>query len=306
MLNSLVGGFGSTEWLLVLLLSVFLSMAMFTITETSADRFHKRIMGMKVFTEEKNSRKLKQTDSLLKRIYGMIETRVVKYIDKQVRKGNFSKLELKLLQGGVEDVTPVQFYAQKVIFGVLGSVLGIMMKKPMLILLFAALGFLYSDYKLKKKIEERQFVIKNELPDFLDLVASTFPACANIEDTLERVCSRTRNTISREFEIALGEINNGRKKREALNELAYRTGIQEIKMLIASINQAETFGTGLEETLQVQAKNIRRLKKTMAEMRAGKANFMLLIPCTFLLITAVILIIGPSIIQFIEAMAMFG
>jgi tight adherence protein C len=281
-------------------------MAMFTITETSADRFHKRIMRMKLFAEEKNHRKLKRNESLLKRIYSMIESRVIKTIDKQVRKGNFAKIEMKLLQGGVDDVTPMQFFAQKVIFCILGSIVGLALKKPMAIILFAALGFLYADYKLKKKIEERQFLIKSELPDFLDLVASTFPACANIEDTLERVCARTKNTVSHEFEIALREINNGRKKREALNELSYRMGIQEVKMLIASINQAETFGTGLEETLQVQAKNIRRLKKTMAEMRAGRANFLLLIPSTFLLITAVILIIGPSIIQFIEAMNMFS
>lgn len=302
----LVSSFGSLEWLLVGLLSVFLSLAVFTLTETEADRLDKRIAGLKMLTFEKSSRKIKQRDSLLKRVYGMAESRVAKFIDKQVRKGTFAKLELKLLQAGIEDVTPLQFYAKKVIFGVIGSVVGIAMKNPGAILLLAALGFLYSDYQLKKKIDERQLTIKSELPDFLDLVASTFPACATLEDTLQRVCSRNKTAIAREFEIALGEINNGRRSRDALNSLAYRTGIQEIKMLIAAINQSALYGTGLEETLQVQAKNIRRLKKTMAEMRAGKATFMLLIPCTFLLITAVILIIGPSIIQFIEAMSMFG
>lgn len=305
MIGSILGSFGIMEWTLVVLLVVFLSIALFTITETGADRLHKRIMRMKIFTEEKNARVLKQNQSFVQRVYKMTEKRVSRFVDKQVRKGTFAKIELKLLQAGIEDVTPVQFYAQKVIFGVVGSIVGLLLKKPFLILLLASLGFLFSDYRLKKKIEERQYALKSELPDFLDLVAVTFPACNNIEDTLERVCSRSKNNISREFEIALGHINTGRKKREALNELAYRTGIQEIKMLISSINQAETFGTGLEETLQVQANNIRRLKKTMAEMRAGRATFLLLIPSTFLLIVALIIIIGPSIIQFMEAMTLF-
>jgi hypothetical protein len=65
------------------------------------------------------------------------------------------------------------------------------------------------------------------------------------------------------------------------------------------------FGTGVEKTLLVQAEKIRKLKKVLAEIKARKASITLLLPSMFLLVTVMIMIAGPNVVQFMDAMTMF-
>ncbi|WP_088362455.1 type II secretion system F family protein [Bacillus cereus] len=301
---SIITSFGIVEYILIILLTVFLAIIGIPLFTTNAERAHTRLTSLLFISKPKQEANFKE-GSIFIRTYKMVERYIANIVDKQIRKGNFAKLELKLKQAGNHSTTPIQFWTKKIIFAIVGSFIGILTKNPAFILLFAALGFFLLDLRLKDAIDKRQFILKNEIPDFLDLVSVTFPACANIEQTFELVCGKVDSEISREFMIALTEIKYGRKKRVVFNELALRTGIREVSSLITQINQAETFGTGLEEVLISQAQSIRQAKKELAESRGNKASFYILAPAALLLITCILVIAGPFIIQFINSMAMF-
>lgn len=302
MLNAL-SNFGAREYILIICLTAFLCIIGFSIFTTNAERAHKRLTSLLNISKPKQDANFKN-GSVFKRIYKMAEERISTFLEKQVRKGNFGKLELKLKQAGLT-TTPIQFWTKKIMLALVGSFIGILTKNPLLILAFAAFGFIVLDLKLKDKIEKRQFIFKNEIPDFLDLVSVTFPACANIEQTFELVCGKVDSAISYEFLIALNEIKYGRKKRVVFNELAERTGIREVSSLVTQLNQAETFGTGLEEVLITQAKSIRQAKKELAEERGNKASYLILAPAALLLITSILIIAGPFIVQFMQSMTLF-
>lgn len=302
MLNG-ISNLGVLEFVLIISLTAFLSIIGITIFTTNAERAHKRLTSLLESSKPKKDANFKE-GSIFYRIYKMTEHKVRSFVEKQIKKGNFSKLELKLKQGGYNS-TPIDFWTKKILFALAGSFLGILTKNPAFILLFAGIGFAFPDIKLKEAIDKRQFIFKNEIADFLDLVSVTFPACANIEETFELVCDKVDSEISKEFLIALNEIKYGRKKRTVFNELALRTGIREVSSLVTQLNQAETFGTGLEDVLISQAKSIRQSKKELAEERGNKASFFILGPAALLLITSILIMAGPFVIQFIESMAMF-
>lgn len=302
MLNALAN-LGLTEYILIICLTIFLSIIGISISTTNAERAHKRLSSLLNLSKPKKEANFKE-GSIFYRTYKMVEHRIESFVETQIKKGNFSSLELRLTQGGFKS-TPIQFWTKKIIFAIVGSFIGILTKNPILILLFAGVGFFIMDLKLKDAIDKRQFILRNEIPDFLDLVSVTFPACANIEQTFELVCPRVNNEISKEFLTALDQIRTGRKKRTVFNELALRTGIREVSSLVTQINQAETFGTGLEDVLISQAKSIRQAKKELAEQRGNKASFLILGPAALLLICCILIMAGPFVIQFIESISMF-
>lgn len=300
---SILSNFGLVEYVIIISLTVFLSIIGIPLFTSNAERAHKRLTSLIYISKPKKEANFKE-GSIFVRTYRMLENKISIFVENQIKKGNFSSLELKLKQAGLT-TTPIQFWTKKIIFTLIGSFVGILTKNPILILLFAGIGFMLLDLRLKDTIDKRQFIFKNEIADFLDLVSVTFPACANIEETFELVCGKVDNEISKEFQIALNEIKYGRKKRVVFNELALRTGIREVASLVTQLNQAETFGTGLEEVLISQAKSIRQSKKELAEERGNKASFLILAPAALLLVTSILIMAGPFIIQFIDSMKMF-
>jgi len=292
---------GTSGWLLVILTTVFLALVGNLVFRSRFESVSKRLEDMQLYSEGTEEEKImKQT--ITKRIYIMLEEKTALFLDKHYKKGSLAPLKVKLLQADDHVTDPMQHRAKILILTVAGAILGLLTKKIVLVFMFAGLGFIYPDYKLKEKIKARQLKIKGELPDFLDLLAATAPSAKNLEDAIRKVCERSEGHVTTEFRRTLEEVNAGRRMRDALNDFSIRCGIEEIKTLVSQINQSEVFGTGVEKTLQVQAEKIRKLKKLLAEIKARKAQVMLLLPSLFLLMTAVIMIAGPHIVNFISSM----
>jgi tight adherence protein C len=297
---------GFSSWLLIFAITGFLYLALSVVLRSRSELVHKRIESLEIFTNGTEEQKIMQ-QSVMKRIYMMFEERLVRHLDKYVKGGRMRPLKLKLIQANDHVTEPIQHWAKKIILGAVMAFVGLLVfktKVPMIVM-FGALGVYYPDYKLKENINKRQLKIKAELPDFLDLLAATAPSAKNLEDAIRKVCERMEGEVTLEFRRALEEMNAGRKQRDALKDFSIRCGIQEINTLVSQINQAEVFGTGVEKTLLVQAEKIRKLKKVLAEIKARKASITLLLPSMFLLVTVMIMIAGPNVVQFMDAMTMF-
>lgn len=297
------GNLGFLEWMLVILLTAFITISFTYLFRSRSESVHDRIESMEIFSKGTEEEKILQ-QSLFKRLSIMWQERIARHLEKYMRSGQMRPLKLKLIQANDHVTEPIQHWSKKIMATCIATLIGLFVYKtnvPMIIA-FAALGFYYFDYKLKKKVEERQFKIKNELPDFLDLLAATAPSAKSLDDAIRKVCSRMNGEVTLEFRRTLEEINAGRKQRDALNDFAIRCGIAEINTLVSQINQAEVFGTGVEKTLIVQAEKIRKLKKLLAEIKARKVAVMLLLPSMLLLFTVLIIIAGPRIVDFMTAM----
>jgi len=108
--------------------------------------------------------------------------------------------------------------------------------------------------------------------------------------------------ICDEFEMANLEIRVGRERDEALRNLAERTGVDDLRSLVAMLIQTDKFGTSIARTIRVFSDSLRTKRRQRAEQAAQKAAVKLLLPLAcFLFPTLFIAILGPAILQLIDA-----
>lgn len=295
---------GFQSWMLIFLFIGFFTIVGNIIFTSRAEIVHKRIEEMNIFSSGTDTDKIKQKP-LHTRIQLMIQQYIEIFLEKNMKKGKLAPLKTKLKQANF-DMDPIHQWTQKVMYSMGLSGLSLLLMNPTITIVAAIVGFFLPDIRLSEAIKKRQYKLKSEIPDFLDLLAATAPSAKNLEDAIKKVCVRSSGEIVNEFVKTLDEVNAGRQMKDALKDMSIRCGVQEIDGLVSQINQAEAFGTGVEKTLVVQSERLRTLKKQLSEIKARKASVMLILPSLFLLVTCLILIAGPSIVAISDAGQMFG
>ncbi|HEV3468466.1 MAG TPA: type II secretion system F family protein [Pyrinomonadaceae bacterium] len=166
------------------------------------------------------------------------------------------------------------------------------------------LGFILPRYTLKRLIAGRHQRLRWGLADALDLMVVSIEAGLGLNAALVRVGEELRSVhpdISEEFEIANLEIRVGRDRDEALRNLAERTGVDDLRSLVAMLIQADRFGTSIAKAVRVYANSLRTKRRQRAEQAAQKAAVKLLLPLAcFLFPTLFIAILGPAALNLID------
>jgi tight adherence protein C len=167
-------------------------------------------------------------------------------------------------------------------------------------------GFFVPRFLLKSKIRARQLRIQWGLPDALDLMVICVEAGLGLNAALVRVSDELREVhadISKEFGLVNLEIRVGRSREEALRNLAERTGVEDLRSLVAMLVQADRFGTSITRAIRVYSNALRTKRRQRAEQAAQKAAVKLLLPlAAFLFPTLFIAILGPAALNLIDAL----
>jgi tight adherence protein C len=159
----------------------------------------------------------------------------------------------------------------------------------------AVTGFMLPGIWLGRVIKQRQHEIKKALPDALDLITIGVSAGLAFDGALGEVTEKWDNALSHEFGTLLGELRMGMGRRQALLNLADRTQVDEIQIMVSQLIQADELGMSLTETLLTLANQMRLRRRQAAEELAHKAAIKMLIPLVFLIFPALfIVILGPA------------
>ena len=181
-----------------------------------------------------------------------------------------------------------------------------MMTAVTLILFAFIIGFFLPRYILKRMISGRQLRIRWGLADALDLMVISIEAGLGLNAAMLRVASELKEVhpdISDEFELANLEIRVGREREEALHNLAERTGVDDLRSLVAMLIQTDKFGTSITRAIRVFSDSLRTKRRQRAEQAAQKAAVKLLIPLAlFLFPTLFIAILGPAAINLMDTL----
>jgi tight adherence protein C len=227
------------------------------------------------------------------------------------------KLQKQLMQAGYRSPNaPVVFRAVQlaVLVGLPGSVaLGCaLLARPLdsavtwILLAFVA-GFFLPRYVLGKMVKGRQQRVRWGLADALDLLVVSIEAGLGLNAAIVKVGEELREVhpdISEEFELTNLEIRVGRDRDEALRNLAERTGVDDLRSLVAMLIQADRFGTSIARAVRVYADSLRTKRRQRAEQAAQKAAVKLLFPLAcFLFPTLFISILGPAALNLIDSFA---
>ncbi|HEY6246163.1 MAG TPA: type II secretion system F family protein [Pyrinomonadaceae bacterium] len=168
------------------------------------------------------------------------------------------------------------------------------------------LGFFAPRYILGRMIRSRQLRIRWGLADALDLMVISIEAGLGLNAAMLKVSSELNKVhvdISQEFELANLEIRVGREREEALRNLAERTGVDDLRSLVAMLIQTDRFGTSIAKAIRVFSDSLRTKRRQRAEQAAQKAAVKLLFPLAcFLFPTLFIAILGPALIQLMDTL----
>jgi tight adherence protein C len=162
-------------------------------------------------------------------------------------------------------------------------------------------GFFVPRYVLGRMIRSRQQRVRWGLADALDLMVISIEAGLGLNASMLKVSTELKEAhrdISEEFELANLEIRVGRDRDEALRNLAERTGVDDLKSLVAMLIQTDRFGTSIAKAIRVFSDSLRTKRRQRAEQAAQKAAVKLLFPLAcFLFPTLFIAILGPALLQ---------
>src|SRR5205085_12441166 len=115
---------------------------------------------------------------------------------------------------------------------------------PLFVLLAIIGGAAIPDIWLKNRIERRKLNIQHGLPDAMDLAVVSVEAGLGLDQALMRVGDEIRVAypeLADELRLRNLEVNMGRSRSDALRNLADRTGVDDLKALVAILIQTDRF-----------------------------------------------------------------
>jgi tight adherence protein C len=207
------------------------------------------------------------------------------------------------LAGRPGNLTPEDFGAIRIVgaavLAAVGLLLGFLLQNTLyLVLMLAAgalLGYFAPQLWLQQKVDARRTEIQKGLPDAMDLLVIAVDAGLGFDAALARVTDKYRNALSDEFAKVLREVNLGRPRLEAMDEMGRSSGVEDLHNFIQAVIQSEQFGTGIGKILRIQADEMRRKRRQRAQEKAAQATLKMMLPmvgCIFP--TLWIVLLGPA------------
>ncbi|MGI6037020.1 MAG: type II secretion system F family protein [Limnochordia bacterium] len=203
-------------------------------------------------------------------------------------------LAIKLLLALLSSLTVFFYYLHSPVFPLFPA------------LLAAGGGWALPELFLRRRIDGRQKQIRNALSDTLDLLTVSVEAGLGFDAALAKVEEKTKGPLAEEFGVLLQEIRVGKPRRIALGDLARRTGVEDLAAFVAAVIQADQLGVSISNVLRIQAEEMRRKRRQRAEERAMKVPIKMLFPLVLFIFPALfVVLLGPAVIQMIEALGSF-
>ncbi|MEO0326967.1 MAG: type II secretion system F family protein [Pseudomonadota bacterium] len=172
------------------------------------------------------------------------------------------------------------------------------------ILFSAAAGFYIPAILLKNKIKKRQLSIRRAWPDALDLLLICVESGMSLEPALKKVAIEIglqSPPLAEELTLTNTELSYLQERRQAYENLANRTGLEQIKSVTMALIQAERYGTPLGQALRALSQESRDMRMAEAEKKAAALPPKLTVPMiVFFLPVLFAVILGPAIMQIME------
>ncbi|MCL6635977.1 MAG: type II secretion system F family protein [Peptococcaceae bacterium] len=210
----------------------------------------------------------------------------------------------RLNWGGVESLTAAEFLALKLAAAacipVAGALAGAVLGVPyMWFLLLAGAGYLIPDLWLQSRVSGRQKQIRRDMMEFATLFAVVLRAGGDMYGALQQVGRWFGGEMGREMMRAAHDMATGKRRSEALMDMAERCGVDELTQLIQVILQADRYGTPIADAVHQHAAQVRVMRRYAAEKLANEAAVKMTLPMLLFLVGPLMVLLAyPGIQQF--------
>jgi tight adherence protein C len=168
-------------------------------------------------------------------------------------------------------------------------------------LALAALGWFGPTMWIYQVGYDRTEQIRRELPDALDLLTISVEAGLAFDAALAQVARNSDGPLAKELFRVLQEMQIGTGRADALRALAERTDVEELRIFVGAMVQADTFGVPVAKVLRVQSREMRIKRSQRAEEKAQQVPVKILFPLIFCILPALfIVVMGPAGIKIFQ------
>jgi len=174
----------------------------------------------------------------------------------------------------------------------------------------AFIGLTVPNMAIEQMKLRRMQRIRNGFPDALDLLVVCSEAGLGLNAAIERVSRELDSThpdLAEELALVNAETRVGVERLDALRNLASRTGLEDIRGLVALLTQSLRLGSGVADTLRIYSEEFRDKRMQKAEEMAAKIGTKMIFPvvtCLFPGFFAVV--IGPAALKIIAVFSHLG
>jgi len=224
--------------------------------------------------------------------------------------GEVSRTRARLMQAGYREPHHLTFYfALRVLLPLAGLGLALLLnlkaRAPIAVIVLPLFGYLLPPFVLGYRIRRRQQALRLSLADALDLMVICVEAGLGLDQAVHRVGADLRHAhpeLSDELGLVNLEMRAGKARADALRNLAARTGVDDLKALVAVLIQTERFGTSIGQALRVHSDSLRTERRQRAEEAAAKTTIKMLPVLVFFIFPAMLIVtLGPAAIRIYRA-----
>jgi tight adherence protein C len=187
------------------------------------------------------------------------------------------------------------------VLGAVGLALGVLIGTPIAMglatVIGVAMGFYLPVIWLDQLVRQRRAELEAALPNALDVVAISMEAGLGLDRALEQLVRHQEGPLTLLVARALREIELGRPRAEALEEMAVATGVDDFTSLVRGILHAERTGVPIARTIAAHSAQMRVKRRLKVRTEAARASLKILLPtvgCVFP--TLWLILLGPALI----------
>ena len=159
-------------------------------------------------------------------------------------------------------------------------------------------GYVLPNVLLYNAGSKREGLMRNALPDAMDLLTISVEAGLGFDAAVSRVAKNGDGPLNQEFARLLQEMQLGRGRTESMRGMAERTSLPDLKSFCLAMVQADSLGIPIARVLRIQSKEMRTKRRQRAEEKAQQVPVRMMIPLVlFILPCLFIVILGPAGIQ---------
>lgn len=206
------------------------------------------------------------------------------------------------------EATDFQFIKKAFLIGaVFITVIVMIVVKPemqialLILLVGITIGVMGPTLYLRSRVSSHQTGIKKQLPDAMDLLCVCIEAGLGFDAALLKVSQKLSGPFIDELMIVYREIQMGRTRREALQNLCDATNLDELKTFASALVQAEQLGIPINNVMRAQSEQLRVERSQQAKEKGMKASIKMLVPMLLFVFPVVfIILMGPTVMNIIE------
>lgn len=180
---------------------------------------------------------------------------------------------------------------------------GVLSDVSMTALMVGVIFYILSKLILRSAAQNRILLIKDELPNALQMISAIMESGLGFESAVRFVVQEANIEHPLYFDLAVmtEAMQSGRRRNEALKLWAERTNEQTVTDVAAAMIQADQTGSSLSAVLKHHADALLRENEAAMMRRAERLPVKMLMPMVgFILFPVLVIAAGPSVLKIFQ------